>query len=145
MSQSFKDWVDVLSKIVAAIGILIAAFNYRKQTKTKRAEWLKELFEKFYEKTEYKDVRRWFETGEIEKNITLEETVSDDDEKFTDYLNFFEFIATLEAEGQLKRKDVINLFDYYLRKLKNSPASMQWINNKKYGFEKLRNLLSKLR
>ncbi len=145
MSQNIKDWIDVISKIIAAIGIIIAALNYRKQTKTKRAEWLKELFEKFYEQKEYKEVRKWFESRDIEKKINLDETVSDDEEKFTDYLNFFEFIATLESEGQLTSKDVTNLFDYYLKKFKSSPASMAWIENEDYGFEKLRTLIKKFK
>lgn len=145
MSQDFKDWIDVISKTMAAVGIVIAALNYRKQTKTKRAEWLKELFEKFYEQKEFKEVRKWLENGDIEKKINLDETVSEDEEKFSDYLNFFEFIATLESEGQLKQKDVSNLFDYYLKKLSESPVSMSWIERKDYGFEKLRTLLKKLK
>lgn len=116
MNQNLKDWIDIISKTVAAIGIVIAALNYRKQTQTKRAEWLKDLFEKFYEGTEYKEVRKWFESGDIEKKIKPHPDVTQDDEKLTDYLNFFEFIATLESEGQLKQKDVSNLFDYYLKK-----------------------------
>ena len=144
MNQSLKDWVDVLSKGLAAVGILIAALNYRSQTKTKRAEWLKTLFEKFYENERFKDVRRWVDSGEIEAKVTAGASgVSADEEKLTDYLNFFEFIATLEAEGQLRKTDVANLFDYYLRKLTESSVCRQWIDNREYGFEKLRTLLDK--
>lgn len=144
MSQSFKDWMDVLSKLVASFGILIAALNYRSQTRTKRAEWLKALFEKFYENERFKEVRRWIESGEIELKVKEGTSgVSIEEEKLTDYLNFFEFISTLEAEGQLRKADVENLFDYYLRKLNASPACRQWIANPEYGFEKLRTLLQK--
>jgi hypothetical protein len=45
----------------------------------------------------------------------------------------------------LKKKDVLNLFDYYLKKLKNSPSSMSWIERKGYGFEKLRTLLKEIK
>jgi hypothetical protein len=81
MNQDFKDWADVISKAVVAIGVIIAALNYRNQTKTKRAEWLKELFEKFYEEKEFKEVRKWLESGEIEKKIHLDQSVSEDEEK----------------------------------------------------------------
>lgn len=145
MSEDFKNWADVISKAVAAIGIVIAALNYRNQTKTKRAEWLRTLFEKFYENESYKDVRRWIESGEINKKTDLDDNkVTEEEEKFTDYLNFFEFIATLESEGQLKMKDVANLFDYYLRKLKTSASCIKWINRSDYGFEKLKTLLKKI-
>lgn len=145
MSEAFKDWIDVISKLVAAFGILIAALNYRSQTRTKRAEWLKALFEKFYENERFKDVRRWIESGEIERKINADEaTVTEQEEKLTDYLNFFEFIATLEAEGQLRSTDVKNLFDYYLKKLRSSTICSQWINRPDYGFEKLRTLLQKI-
>lgn len=146
MSQSFKDWMDVVSKLVAAAGILVAALNYRSQTKTKRAEWLKALFEKFYENERFKEVRRWIESGEIETKVKVGLTgVTTEEEKLTDYLNFFEFISTLEAEGQLKMSDVTNLFDYYLRKLSASPVCRQWVANPDYGFEKLRTLLLKVK
>jgi hypothetical protein len=145
MDQTFKDGIDVVSKLVAAVGILIAALNYRSQTKTKRAEWLKALFEKFYENENFKEVRKWIESGEIEKRIQPDDfVVTKDEEKLTDYLNFFEFIATLEAEGHLKSSDVNNLFDYYLKKLKYSAACLSWIKRPEYGFEKLRTLLQKI-
>ena len=46
--------------------------------------------------------------------------VDREDADFTDYLNFFEFMAYLEDRGQLSKRDVAALFDYYLRLL---PAS----------------------
>lgn len=144
MDQPLKDWVDVVAKLFAATGVFIGGLSYRKQAKTKRAEWLKALFEKFYEKEEFKDVRRWIESGEIESKINIDTTVSKEEEKIADYLNFFEFIATLKADNQLKRRDVLNLFEYYLRKIKASEGCMDWINNEAYGFEKLRNLLSEI-
>lgn len=144
MDQNLKDWIDVIAKAFAATGVFIGGLSYRKQTKTKRAEWLKALFEKFYEKEEFKEVRKWIESGEIESKIHLDPSVSKEEEKIADYLNFFEFIATLKTDNQLKRKDVLNLFEYYLKKIKTSEKCMLWVNNEDYGFEKLRNLLSEI-
>lgn len=119
--------------------------NYRSQTKTKRAEWLKALFEKFYKTERFKEVRKWIESGDIENKIKIDDKiVTDEEEKLTDYLNFFEFIATLEAGGQLKFKDVSNLFNYYLKKISKSDICVGWINNLVYSFEKLRTLIQKL-
>lgn len=144
MNQEVKDWVDILSKSLVVVGIYVAILNYRTQTRTKRGEWLRSLFEKFYENREFKDVRKWIESGEINKKINLDATVSDDEEKFTDYLNFFEFIAVITEQKQLRERDMLNLFDYYLQKLKLSPACMSWIENEAYGFENLKLLLDKL-
>lgn len=144
MDQSFKDWADVIAKMIAATGVVIGALSYRQQARTKRAEWLKALFEKFYEKEEFKEVRRWIESGEIDAKINLDPTVSLEEEKVTDYFNFFELIATLESNNQLRISDVKNLFEYYLNKIKSSDKCMSWVSNSNYGFEKLRNLLDKI-
>lgn len=143
MEVSFKEVVEVISAIFLGAGVLIAALGYRHQAKTRRAEWLKTLFEKFYENDTYKEIRKRIETGAIEKKVDLSSKVTDIDEKLVDYLNFFEFIAVLKSDSQLSFKDISNMFDYYLKKLKTSPAIMSWINSPEYGFEKLRNLLNK--
>jgi exonuclease III len=146
MDTNLKYLLDIIIKDIALIGVYIAAINYRSQRIIKRGEWLKALFEKFYENENYKEVRKWIESGDINKKINIEDNVvTNEEEKFTDYLNFFEFIATLEIDGHLKLKDVLNLFDYYLRMLKTLPVCMNWIERKYYGFEKLRTLLKKIK
>ncbi len=136
-----KGWIDIVIKALALIGVYVAAINYRSQRIIKKGEWLKSLFEKFYESPTYKEVRRWLDNKELETKINSDDnSVTDNDEKFTDFLNFFEFIANLEQDHQITRSDVVNLFDYYLRQIKKSPVCMEWI--KKYGFEKLDALLN---
>ena len=143
MDPCLKDWLDIGIKAVGLLAVVIAALGYFKQSKIKKGEWLQSLFEKFYESKNYKEVRRWIDNHEIESKITLDDTViSDEEEQFTDFLNFFEFIANLESEKQISLKDVTNLFDYYLRKIKSSSVCMELIQ--KYGFEKLDNLLNKI-
>lgn len=141
MDSSFKYW-DIGIKAFGLIAVVFAALGYLKQLKIKKGEWLQLLFEKFYENQHYKEVRKWIDNNEIEKKITTDDAISDEDEKFTDFLNFFEFIATLEAQRQISKTDVVNLFDYHLKKIKHSPTCMRWISNSEYGFEKLRNLLN---
>lgn len=141
--MDIKDWVDIIIKTIALIGVYIAIINYRSQRIIKRGEWLKSLFEKFYENETYKLVRRWLDNNELKTRINSNDnTISDDEEKFTDFLNFFEFIANLEHEGQISTSDVSNLFDYYLKKIKQSSVCLEWIS--KYGFEKLSTLLNKI-
>lgn len=108
-----KGWIDIVIKALALIGVYVAAINYRSQRIIKKGEWLKSLFEKFYESPTYKEVRRWLDNKELETKINSDDnSVTDNDEKFTDFLNFFEFIANLEQDHQITRSDVVNLFDY---------------------------------
>jgi hypothetical protein len=145
MSPEFKDWIDVSAKLFAGAGVFIAALNYRKQVRIKRGEWLKSLFEKFYENQLYKDVRDWVDNNELEQKIKGNNVaeVRINQEKFTDFLNFFEFIGILYYRKELKLEQVNELFDYYLKKIKTDASCNEWIDA--YGFEKLRNLLNKIK
>jgi hypothetical protein len=42
-------------------------------------------------------------------------------EALINYLNFFEFMAALCQQGQLKLSEIGQMFDYYLRNLKSTP------------------------
>jgi len=64
------------------------------------------------------------------------------EEKFTDFLNFFEFIGVLHDSGHLTFKQVYEVFDYYLKKIKSDEDCQDWIE--KYSFEKLKVLLAKI-
>lgn len=48
---------DVFVKLVTIAGIILAVYTYRKNAKLERAKWLNMLFEKFYEKEMYKEIR----------------------------------------------------------------------------------------
>jgi hypothetical protein len=66
----------------------------------------------------------------------------ENEEKFTDFLNFFEFIGVLYFRKELDLNEINNVFDYYLKKIKSDNNCQDWINE--YGFEKLRYLLVKI-
>ena len=57
-------WADVaellkaLGGLVALLGFPIALLTFRRSVKTKRAEWLASLHEKFFEGDRYKEIRR---------------------------------------------------------------------------------------
>src|ERR1700731_681775 len=117
--------LEWLVKLVAGIGgltaVLIAVVNYRAQTKLKQAEWLKSLFEKFFENSTYKEVRIWLDYGYLHDRLTVGEVSfrEENEEKFTDFLNFFEFIGVLYSRKHLTIEQVSDVFDYYLRKIKS--------------------------
>jgi hypothetical protein len=137
--------LEWLVKLVAGIGaltaILVAVVNYRAQTKLKQAEWLKSLFEKFFENSTYKEVRVWLDYGYLHDRLTVGDVSlrEANEEKFTDFLNFFEFIGVLYSRKHLTIEQVGDVFGYYLGKIKSDADSQQWINQ--YSFEKLKLLL----
>lgn len=139
------EWVEWLARVVGPLGAgvaaIIAAINYLNQTRLKRAEWVKSLFEKFFESPVYKEVRGWLDYDELSGKLSGLDP-RNNEEKFTDFLNFFEFIGVLYSRRQIKFEEVYELFDYYLKKIKDDPNCQAWIE--KYGFEKLKALLARI-
>ncbi|GGA82518.1 hypothetical protein [Puia dinghuensis] len=141
-------WVEWVARVVAGLGaglgITIAAFNYRYQTRIKQAEWLKSLFEKFYESSTYKEVRVWLDYGVLHEQLTVTDATQrqQNEERFTDFLNFFEFIGVLHFRGHLPLEQVRDVFDYYLTKIGADADCKEWID--KYSFEKLKGLLARI-
>lgn len=136
--------VDILIKIAGVVGIFIALLNYRSQVRIKRAELVKSLFEKFFENHSYKEVRVWLDYGHLRAKLSVEDQAQREinEEKFTDFLNFFEFIGVLYTSNQLTFNLVREIFDYYLEKIKADEDCRDWID--RYGFEKLKALLKKV-
>jgi hypothetical protein len=85
--------------IIASLGTLTAAFIalsvYRKNSRLERARWATDLYKIFYLEGTLKTVRDKLDcaTGSDDVN----QLVSREDSEFTDYLNFFEYIAFLKS------------------------------------------------
>jgi hypothetical protein len=146
LSTSIDSVIRAASQLVAVVAAVVALVTYRKTARTKRAEWLASLHTKFFESTNYKRIRGIldYQTPEL---ATLRELVSSGEynelaELFADYLNFFEFIASLWKLGQLDIGEVAMLFEYYL----NNLATHKFITNfiTTHGFENLNRLLAEL-
>lgn len=141
-------WLEWSGKLVAGAGalvaVIVAVVNYRYQTRLKQADWLKSLFEKFFENTTYKEVRVWLDYGTLHEQLTVGDAMLRQvhEEKFTDFLNFFEFIGVLYARGHLSLAQVCDVFDYYLKRIGADADCREWIDQ--YSFEKLKALLSRI-
>ena len=135
---------------VSVIAIIFSILTYRRNSQLERAKWLNSLHEKFYEKDQYKNIRQIIEyetpkLDEIRKSIEKskkggeEESIELRDE-LDDYLNFFEFIASLWKMEQLTLDQVKMVFEHYIRRIAKHKFLLDYITDE--GFENLNTLLS---
>lgn len=126
--------------LAVAIPALFAWGQYRANSRVQRAQWLASLFEKFYEKDVYREVRGLIESANEDDFLSRVDDDPDIEQKWTDYLNFFEFLAYLQEIGELKRDDINAMFRYWIDSL-GRPKFEGYMM--KYGYENLVNLLER--
>ncbi|HJP90333.1 MAG TPA: hypothetical protein VJ875_00150 [Pyrinomonadaceae bacterium] len=136
--------VYMMAATISAVGTALAAgfaaFVYRRNSALERAKWASSLYEKFYEATTLKQMRDRLDY--LNDTDSVNEIVIREEPAFTDYLNFFEFIAFLKTSKQLKDSEVEVLFGYYLDCLNRHDRVKQYIANPQNGYEGLANLLA---
>jgi hypothetical protein len=143
-SSTLLEWLKALGGVVALIGLAVALVNYRRSVRTRRAEWLASLHEKFFESDRYKEVRRVLDYhsepqySELVTAIAAEGHHPLADELYR-YLNFFELLAGLRLLGQISDEEIIGLFDYDLRLIKQHEFVATVLRPQ--GFERLAALL----
>ena len=148
---SCKDTIDGYSKIIGIVTALatlivvgISAFyavgTYRRNAALEHAKWLFNLYEKFYEKGHLKEIRNKLDCDETSKDV--ENLVQNQPFEFTDYLNFFEFVAFLKNSNQITIEEVQDLFGYYLNCLSWHQSVRSYL--KPTGYELLENMLKEI-
>jgi hypothetical protein len=143
---TFDDLMRVVLQVVGIVASIWALVTYGRNARIKRAEWLSSLHGKFFESSNYKTIRHILDYAPPELS-TLREAVEQGGsdnlvELFVDYLNFFEFIASLWKLGQLRLNEVAMLFRYYLENLASHAFVTSFVQ--KQGFENLEELLAAL-
>ena len=139
--------LDAILKISGLLGGIIALVTFWRNAKLKRAEWLYQLHAKFYESPAYKRVRHMLDYQPDPEFADLREAVTQGGhdelaEAFVDYLNFFEFVASLWKMGQLNQREIAMIFEYYLLNLKKHEFVMEFITHN--GFENLEALIARV-
>ena len=128
---------------IGALGTLVAALFalgvYQSNSRLERARWASSLYEKFFEKTDLKFMRDALDCAVDSDEVN--QTVMREDPRFTDYLNFFEYIAFLKDSKQLQVSEVEGLFGYYLDCLRRHQNVRTYIANPEKGFEGLAKLI----
>lgn len=105
------------------------------------------LHAKFYEAGAYKRIRHTldYQPDPDFNNLQVAVTTGGHDEiaeAFFDYLNFFEFVASLWRIGQLSLREIAMIFEYYLRNLKQHQFVMDFVRQN--GFENLDALVAQI-
>jgi hypothetical protein len=132
---------QIVSSLVAAGSALGAVFVYWRKARGERARWAENLYSRFFEKQELKEIRNILDCDPGTPEVAA--LVTNESPQWTDYLNFFELVAYLEESRQLKARDVKALFEYYLGCLKKHQPVMNYIVDESNGFEHLRKFLSR--
>lgn len=139
--------LEAIKVLLAAVAAGLALYAFWTNLKVRRAEWLASLYERFYLNEDFKRTRALLDYDSDERTKLLECLRTDPEnakalEPLVDYLNFFEFVASLWKLGQLKTKEVEMMFEYYIRDVAKKPEVMDFI--RKEGFEKLQELIAKI-
>jgi hypothetical protein len=140
---TWKNIAQLASYAVGIVATVLAVWTYRSNSRRERAKWAVQLYEKFYETELYKEMRDQLdcapESEEVGKIVKAESFA------FTDFLGFFELVAVLVDNKQLSKKDVLDLFDYYLGCLRRHSAVAVYIDDPAHGFEHLSRFLRETR
>ena len=131
-----------IAEIAAAAAVLWGIYVYFTNSRLRRAEWLASLYEKFYESNNLKAVRDVLDCGTA-PTLEIENLVKEESRDFTDYLNFFEFVAVLQKSRQLTDQEIEDLFGYYLDCLEYCRPLRDYIGGR--GYEQLDRLLKERR
>jgi uncharacterized protein YdiU (UPF0061 family) len=126
-----------LSAVGTALAAVFAAFVYRRNSALERAKWAAGLYEKFFEAATLKQMRDKLDC--LNDTDLVNEIVMREESTFTDYLNFFEFIAFLKMSRQLEDSEIDALFGYYLDCLNRHDRLKQYISSPENGYEGLAN------
>lgn len=138
-------WLDLVLRLSTLVAGALAVLAFWRTAKVRRAEWLSSLHAKFFESPNYKHVRSVLDY-EVEPEFSrLQELIASgahDElvEEFADYLNFFEFVASLWQLRQLKSGEVLMLFEYYLSLLYRHDFVRGYIQSQ--SFENLEKLIN---
>ena len=125
MLLAFWDWVTSSSAVnlgtflvglSAFLGAVGGVVLYWRDQKLRRSTWLSELYKRFYESERYRDIRQHLDFGDLEaledlirldqSGGKLNQSQRDLYDRFTDYLNFFEYAVYLKQTGQITDEDL---------------------------------------
>ena len=149
-NEDLSFYIPWITVILASITIILTVFGYlinKRGALLQKNQWHSQLFRQFYVEDTYKEMRYILDFKPQDKidqlKAALQPGSSDKiSEPFYDYLNFFEFIASMWKAKQIEYDEILNLFKYYLVILNKESFVRDKID--RMGFEFLNTLLSEM-
>jgi hypothetical protein len=143
--QWFPSVLGAISVIIALVSAAAAIKTYRKNARTKEAEFVYQLHRAFFVDGTYSEVREDIDSNTESATATVDRLVLAESGKFTDFLNFFELTAYFESCDTLSSEAVEAILGYYLNLLEGNQRLREYVRNPNKGFEYLNSYLGKRR
>jgi len=137
----WKDWLQASTYVAAILAAILSVWQYHRNSARERTKWLFELYQRFYGQPELREMRVLLDQGKTEfvRGGDNQKLSADLD----DFLNFFEFIAFLQQNKEIKLREIQVMFAYPLQTIGKNPEVMAYVREYDYG--ELDRLLKELR
>jgi hypothetical protein len=132
-------WIATISAVVALLSAVVAWSAVRVTQRSKAADFLFTLHQRFFEEEIYSEFRDLLDDREAHSHV--EAAVAAESNPLIAFLNFFEFAAYLVKRKVLEKSDVLALFGYYLQLIKRTPAITKYTAKKDKSFSHLNTML----
>jgi hypothetical protein len=143
--QAADLWIKGLTGLIGLGALLYTVESYRRNSLTKRAEFLIGLHKTFFIDGAFRIMKTLLDSDEAADKTILARKVMQESMDFTDFLNFFELIAYFAESGALDREDADALLGYYLDLLTRNEVVYPYIRKQEKSFENLSRLLANRR
>jgi hypothetical protein len=135
-------WIRGVTPAVGLGALISGVLTYKRNSKTKTAEFLLDLHKTFFVQHDYDEMKKNLDCDGADGEANLQAVVNEQSEDFTNFLNFFELVAYMESIDTLSRADTEALLGYYLDRLRSKEPVWIYIRKPRNGFEHLRHLLA---
>lgn len=137
-----------MTAVATVVLALIARKGFKQGNETaeqavrlERAKWAAQLSLQFFSE-QFRSVREALD--EPAAAAALSQMVKAEDERLTEFLNFFELVAYLLKSGQILRDDLRAVFGYYLPRFSVHAELRDYIRKPQNSYEQLNALLDSL-
>ncbi len=140
--EAIRLWAPTCAYFIGMVAALLSWYQYAKNSRRERSRWLFDLYQRFYGDPSLKKMASLIDWGET--SFLRDESERQLWTELDEYLNFFEFIAFLKRNGQLKLGEIRSMFDYPLEKISDDPKVLAYLRLPEHGYEGLNELLKDL-
>lgn len=108
---SEPDWTDVVGVVIAILGALFASLQWSRDSKVRRADFIKNIIEKLRSDNDMKDALYLFEYGDSWYNAGFHKGAGGLEPKVDKLLQYYTYICYLKNNCLLRKKEFC-LFQY---------------------------------